>query len=141
STKLDGYALAGRLSYFLWSTLPDEQLLAAARKGELTKPAVLRAEVERMLNDPRAQRFTENFCGQWLDLRKINATVPDPQLYGEYDPFLFWSMPRETELFFEEILAKDLSLLDFVHSDWSMLNERLAKHYGIAGVHGGELRK
>src|SRR5262249_22044741 len=104
STWLDGYALASRLSYFLWSTLPDEALRAAAAKGELAEPAKLRAQVERLLNDPRAHRFTENFCGRWLDLRKINATVPDPQLYGEYDPFLFWSMPRETELFFEEIL-------------------------------------
>jgi hypothetical protein len=94
-----------------------------------------------MLKDPKAHRFTDNFTGQWLDLRKINATVPDPQLYGEYDPFLFWSMPRETELFFEEILGKDLSLLDFVHSEWSMLNERLAQHYGIAGILGGELRR
>jgi hypothetical protein len=102
---------------------------------------VLRAQVERMLNDPRARRFTANFAGQWLDLRNINATSPDPQIYGEFDDFLFWSMPRETELFFEEVLKKDLSLLDFVHSDWGFLNQRLAQHYGIAGVFGGELRK
>jgi hypothetical protein len=141
STKLDDYALASRLSYFLWSTLPDDELMTAARKGGLSKPEALRAQVERMLKDKKAHRFTENFCGQWLDLRKINATVPDPQLYVEYDPYLFWSMPRETELFFEEILARDRSVLEFVHSNWSMLNERLARHYGVPGFDGGELRK
>jgi mono/diheme cytochrome c family protein len=138
---LDDYAVASRLSYFLWSSAPDEQLRQLAAKGELTKPEVRRAQVERMLNDPKANRFTANFAGQWLDLRNINATSPDPQIYGEFDDFLFWSMPRETEMFFEEILHADHSLTDFVHSDWSFLNERLAKHYGIANVAGGELRK
>lgn len=84
STRLDDYALASRLSYFLWSTLPDDELLEAARKGELHQPQVLRAQVERMLNAPRAHRFTDNFAGQWLDLRKIDATIPDPQLYGDF---------------------------------------------------------
>ena len=78
---------------------------------------------------------------EWLDLRNINATSPDPQIYGEFDDFLFWSMPRETEAFFEEILSKDLSLSSFVHSDWTFLNQRLAQHYGIKDVFGGELRK
>jgi hypothetical protein len=139
--KLDDYAIASRLSYFLWSSLPDDELFKLAAKGELTKPAVLRAQTERLLNDPKARRFTANFAGQWLDLRNINATSPDPQIYGEFDDFLFWSMPRETELFFEEVLGNDLSVLDFVHSDWTFLNQRLAKHYGIADVAGGELRK
>ncbi len=89
----------------------------------------------------KAHRFTANFAGQWLDLRSINATSPDPQIYGEFDDFLFWSMPRETELFFEEILRADRSLTEFVHSDWTFLNQRLAQHYGIADVFGGELRK
>jgi len=139
--KLDDYAIASRLSYFLWSSMPDEELFKLAAKGELAKPAVLRAQAERLLNDPKSRRFTANFAGQWLDLRNINATSPDPQIYGEFDDFLFWSMPRETELFFEEILRNDLSVLDFVHSDWTFLNQRLAKHYGIADVAGGELRK
>src|SRR5262249_4243589 len=104
---LDDYAVASRLSYFLWSSMPDDTLFALAKKGELKKPAVLRAQVERMLKDPKARRFTANFAGQWLDLRNINATSPDPQIYGEFDDFLFWSMPRETELFFEEVLGKD----------------------------------
>ncbi len=139
--RLDDYAVAARLSYFLWSSMPDAELFALAAKGELTKPAMLKTQTERMLNDPKARRFTANFAGQWLDLRSINATSPDPQLYGEFDDFLFWSMPRETELFFEEILKNDLSLTNFVHSDWSYLNQRLAQHYGISGVAGGELRK
>jgi hypothetical protein len=138
---LDDHAVAARLSYFLWSSLPDSELLQCAAKGELRKPAVLRTQVERMLKDPKAARFTANFAGQWLDLRNINATSPDPQLYAEFDDFLFWSMPRETELFFEEVLRSDLSLTDFVHSDWSFLNQRLAQHYGITGIAGGELRK
>lgn len=138
--KLDDYAVAARLSYFFWSTSPDEELIELAAKGELTKPAVLKSEVERLLNDPRAHRFTENFVGQWLDLRKIDDTTPDPKLYGEYDDFLFWSMPNETNRFFEEILRHDRPLTDFTHSDWSCLNERLAKHYDIPGVFGGELR-
>ena len=139
--RLDDDAVASRLSYFLWSTLPDAELSALAAKGDLTKPAILRAQVERMLNHPKAARFTANFAGQWLDLRSINATSPDPQIYGEFDDFLFWSMPRETERFFEEILKNDLSLVNFVDSDWSFLNQRLAQHYGISDVAGGEMRK
>lgn len=141
SIRLDEYALASRLSYFLWSTYPDEELLALAAKGELSKPAVLHAQVERMLAAPKSQRFTRNFVGQWLELRKIDATIPDPHLYGDFDGVLLWSMPRETEAFFAEVLRNDLSVLEFVDSDWSMLNERLATHYGIAGVVGNELRK
>jgi hypothetical protein len=138
---LDDYAIASRLSYFLWSSMPDDELIALAAKGELKKPEVRRKQVDRMLNDPKGHRFTANFAGQWLDLRNINATSPDPQIYTEYDDFLFWSMPRETELFFEEILRNDLPLTDFVQSNWTFLNERLAQHYGIPGVIGGELRK
>ncbi|MEN9574828.1 MAG: hypothetical protein RL514_2683 [Verrucomicrobiota bacterium] len=137
---LDDYAIASRLSYFLWSTLPDDELTALAAKRELRKPAVLRAQVERMLGDPRSQRFIENFTGQWLELRKINATTPDG-MYGEFDPFLLWSMPQETQLFFREMLQHDRSVAEFVHSDWTMLNSRLAQHYGIDGVKGGELRR
>jgi mono/diheme cytochrome c family protein len=141
SVKLDDYALASRLSYFLWSSLPDDELFAIAAKGELAKPAILHAQVERMLADPKSSRFTANFAGQWLELRNINATSPDPQLYGEFDPALFWAMPRETELCFEEILRHDRDLTEFVSSDWTFLNERLAQHYGISGVLGGEMRK
>lgn len=138
---LDAYAVASRLSYFLWSSLPDEELLAVASRDELRQPAVLRAQVERMLKDNRSQRFIENFTGQWLELRKIDATLPDPKLYAEFDAFLSWSMLRETQLFFSEVLQHDHSVAEFIHSDWTMLNTRLAKHYGIEGVTEGPLRR
>ncbi len=141
SPQLDNFALASRLSYFLWSTLPDDELLELAKQGKLSDSAVLKAQVERMLASPRAARFTENFVGQWLDLRKINATIPDPQLYGDFDGTLLWAMPRETYGFFNEVLKNNRSLLEFVDSDWSILNERLAKHYGIPGVSGNDMRK
>jgi hypothetical protein len=141
TARLDDYALASRLSYFLWSTAPDAELLTLASKGELHQPAVLRAQVERMLNSPLAHRFTTNFTGQWLDLRRIDFTIPDPVLYSDFDPLLLWSMPRETELFFEEVLRGDHSLLNFVDSDWSMLNERLGILYGVPGLSGSELKK
>lgn len=138
---LDDHAVASRLSYFLWSTLPDDELAAVAARGELRKPEVLRAQVERMLDDDRAQRFIDNFTGQWLELRKINDTSPDRGMYREFDDFLLWSMPWETRLYFGEMLRHDRSVAEFVHSDWTMLNSRLAQHYGIDGVHGGELRR
>ncbi len=139
--KLDDYAIASRLSYFLWSSLPDEELLSLAEKGKLNKPETLRAQVERMLKDPKAKRFTEDFVGQWLDLKKIDATSPDGQRYAEFDEFLFWSIQQETLAFFDEVLKNDLSLVNFTDSDWACLNERLAQHYGIPGVYGGEIRK
>jgi mono/diheme cytochrome c family protein len=136
-----GFELASRLSYFLWSSLPDDELFRLAAGGTLHEPAVLRAQVERMLADPRAQRFTRNFVGQWLDLREIDFTTPDRQLYPEFDELLQVSSVRETELFFDELLAKDLSVLNFIDSDFSMLNERLAKHYGVDGVTGQQFRR
>jgi hypothetical protein len=139
--SLDDYAVASRLSYFLWSTLPDDELTALAARGELRKPAVLRAQVERMLDDERSQRFIDAFTGQWLELRKIDATSPDRSLYGEFDDFLRWSMPLETQMYFGEMVRHDRSVTEFVHSDWTMLNSRLAQHYGIDGVHGGDLRR
>lgn len=138
---LSDYELACRLSYFLWSTMPDDVLLELAAKGELGKSETLHAQVERMLNDPRAHAFTENFTGQWLNTRDVFATTPEMSLYRDYDDLLGQSMVRETQLFFEEMLKGDRSLLEFVHCDWSILNERLAKHYGIAGVKGQSFRK
>lgn len=139
--KLDDYALASRLSYFLWSSMPDEELLAAAAKSELTKPDVLRAQVERMLKDSRSRAFVQNFTGQWLDLRNIDATTPDQKLYPEADELLIVSMVQETETFFEELLNHDLSVTNLIHSDFAMLNSRLATHYGVDGVQGEEFRK
>lgn len=134
--RLDDFALASRLSYFLWSSLPDEELLALAEQGKLHEPAELRQQVERMLRDRKASAFTENFAGQWLSLRSIDATMPDSMLYPEHDDVLQVSMVKEVLLFFEEVLRNDLSLTNFTASDFSLLNGRLARHYGIPGVAG-----
>ncbi len=139
--KLDGHALAARLSYFLWSTMPDAELLAAAVKGDLSKPAGLRAQTERLLNHPKARAFTTDFTGQWLALRNLEFTTPDARLYPEFDELLRVSMEQETHAFFGELLVKNLSVLNFVESDFAMLNERLAKHYGIPGVSGLDVRR
>ena len=139
--KLDDFALASRLSYFLWSTMPDEELLALAEQRKLSQPAVLRAQVERLLNHPRAAAFAENFTGQWLGLRDIDFTMPSHILYPDFDDLLKVSMLREAELFFTEILRHNLSLTNFVASDFAMLNGRLAQHYSIPGVNGFEFRK
>ncbi len=139
--RLDPYAVASRLSYFLWSAAPDEKLLALAKEGTLAEPAVLREQVERMLRDPKSNAFTTNFTGQWLDLRKIDFTQPDKTLYPEFDPLLQKSMVDETRAFFQELLDHDLSVSNVVHSDFAMLNERLAEHYAIAGVTGLMIRK
>jgi hypothetical protein len=139
--KLDDFALASRLSYFLWSTTPDEELLGLAGRCELGHPDVLREQVERMLKDPKAAAFTENFTGQWLGLRDIDFTVPDPRLYPEFDDMLKEAMVKEVRLFFDAVLKDDLSLTNFVASDFTMLNDRLAKHYGVPGVEGRRFRK
>ncbi len=139
--RLNDFDLAARLSYFLWSTLPDDALIAVAAAGELGNTEVLRQQVEGMLRDPKAQAFTENFTGQWLSLRKLTDTKPDPRVYPEFDELLELSLPQETHRFFDEILREDRSVLEFVHSDWSMLNERLATLYGIPGVKGYTIRK
>ncbi len=121
--------------------MPDETLLAVAAEGELRKPGVLRAQVERMLALPKAKAFTENFTGQWLGLRDIAANTPDKVLYPEFEELLQWSAERETHLFFEELLKQNLSVKNFVDSDFAMLNGRLATHYGIPDVHGVAFRK
>ncbi len=139
--KLDAFALASRLSYFLWSTMPDEELLTLAEQGKLDRSDTLRAQVERMLQHAKAAAFTENFTGQWLGLRDIDFTLPSHILYPDFDDMLKVSMIRETELFFAEVLKNDLSLTNFITSDFTMLNGRLAKHYGIPGVEGWAFRK
>jgi len=139
--KLDDFALASRLSYFLWCTMPDEELIALAEQKKLAQPDVLRGQVERLLKSPKASAFTENFVGQWLGLRDLDFTEPSHILYPEYDAMLRVSMLKETELFFAEVLKDDLSLTNFVASDFTMLNGRLAKHYGIPGIDGYAFRK
>lgn len=125
--ELDHHALVNRLAYFLTSLPPDAELLAA----DVTKPDVLRAHTERLLKSPRARGFTENFTGQWLELRKMDATIPDPSLYGDFDGTLLWAMPEETRRFFDDVLQNDRSVLEFVDSSWTLVNRRLAEHYGI----------
>jgi mono/diheme cytochrome c family protein len=141
ATTIDDFALAARLSYFLWSSLPDDDLLALARRGELREPGVLRTQVERMLDDPKSQRFVESFTDQWLKLRDIDFTVPDVDLYPEYNPLLRRAMLDETRAFFREVLDRDLSVQSFLDSDFAMLNGPLAEFYGIAGVEGLEIRR
>ncbi len=138
---LDDHALASRLSYFLWSTTPDDELLRLAAAGRLHDPATLRAQTERLLASPKAHALTRNFCGQWLNLRAIEATTPDRHLYPEFDDLLQQAMVRETESFFEEVLRHNLGVATLLDSDFAMLNRRLAEHYGIPGVSGEEFRR
>ena len=141
NTELTDYQLAERLAFFLWSSLPDEPLLKVAAAKKLSDPAELRKQVDRMLNDPKAERFLENFLGQWLDLRLIDFTSPDSELYPEFDSLLKWSMVEETKAFFRELMTDDLSVSNIIDSDFAMLNDRLAKLYKIPGVRGIHLRK
>ncbi len=135
------FEFASRLSYFLWSSMPDEQLLAQASAGHLRRADVLAAQMDRMLADPKSQAFVENFVGQWLGLRRLGATTPDALKFPGYNRWLEESMRQETELFFQELLQKDLSVLNFIDSDFTYLNDVLARHYRIEGVEGGAFRR
>lgn len=139
--KLDNYALANRLSYFLWNSMPDERLTQFATNGTLQDPGILRAETERLLKDGRSGRFVEDFLGQWLKLRSIAANDPDKKLYPEFSPYLQESMIAETRAYFRELLDRDLDASHLVRSDFAMLNEKLATHYGIGGVTGPQIRR
>lgn len=139
SYTLSDYELATRLSYFLWSTMPDEELLEHAWKGTLRQN--LDAQVTRMLANPKAIALTKNFAGQWLEMRKLETVQPDRRKFRDYNPKLAEDMRTETERFFQSIVEEDRSVLDLISADYSFLNERLAKHYGIDGVYGEEFRK
>ena len=136
--EVDDYTLASRLSYFLWSSMPDDELFRLAAPGKLRDPQVRRVLVDRMLNDPKIERFVDNFTGQWLDLREIEFTTPDKLLYPEYDELLLRSMVEETRGFFRHVLNHNLSVANFIKSDFAVLNQRLADHYGIPGIRGHE---
>jgi len=139
--KLDDFAIASRLSYFLWKSMPDEALASLAASGRLRDATVLHQQVERLLSDARSQRFVEDFLGQWLKLRRIAANDPDHKLYPEFSAYLQDSMVAETRAYFRELLAKDLGARYLVKSDFAMLNEKIAVHYGIPGVVGPQIRR
>ncbi len=141
--QLDDHALASRLSYFLWNTAPDDELLALAAKGSLHRPKVLRAQTDRLLADPRSRRFVDAFLAYWLQLRKIQVNSPDNDLYPDYylDDLLTESAEAETQGFFAELLRANLPARNLIASDFVMANERLASHYGLPGVEGVALRR
>jgi len=138
---LDDIALASRLSFFLWSSLPDEELLSLAGSGELSNAESLEKQAHRMLADPRSQSLVNNFADQWLYLRNIDSITPDARLFPDFDDNLRQALRRETELLFESILREDRSVLDLLKSDETFLNERLAKHYGIPHIYGTQFRR
>ena len=134
-------ALASRLSFFLWSSIPDEPLLTVAERGQLKDPVVLEQQVRRMLADPRANRLVENFTGQWLWLRNLPAHHPDRSLFPEFDDTLRDAARRETEMLFAAVLREDRPVLELLTADYTSVNERLARHYGIPGVYGTRFRR
>jgi hypothetical protein len=135
---VDAYEMASRLSYFLWSSMPDQRLLDLASTGDLMKEDVLRQQVGRMAKDPKAERFVNHFTDLWLDLDQIEFTTPSAQLYPEYDELLLHAMLGETRSFFRYVLEENLDVSNFVDSDFTFLNQRLAHHYGVEGVVGHE---
>jgi len=141
SGSLDDFSIASRLSYFLWSSMPDQELLGLAENGRLSNPATLRSQVERMLNHSKAEAFIQNFTDSWLDLIEIDFTTPDSKLYPEFDSILKHSMLGETRAFIRELIDEDLSVTNIIDSNFTMLNERLAQHYGIEGVRGNGYQK
>ncbi len=139
--RISDIELASRLSFFLWSSIPDDQLLDLATEGKLHDPAVLEHQTRRMLADPRSQAFTTNFAGQWLSLRRLPDIVPDPFLFPDYGDTLALAFQRETELFFDSIVREDRPALDLLTADYTFVNERLAQHYGIPNVKGVNFRR
>src|SRR6185369_1224645 len=133
--------LASRLSFFLWSSIPDAELLDLAARGKLSEPATLEQQVRRMLLDPRSEALVTSFADQWLYLRNLAAAGPDARLFPDFDDNLRQAMRRETELLFEEVVREDRSVLGLLKSDHTYLNERLAKHYGVPHVYGPRFRK
>jgi hypothetical protein len=139
--RISDIDLASRLSFFLWSTGPDDQLLKLATQGRLKDPVVLEQQVRRMLKHPKAEALAVNFAGQWLNLRGLDATAPLPLIYPDFDDPLRQAMRREVELLFDAIVREDRNVLDLLTADYTFVNERLAKHYGIAGIYGSQFRR
>jgi hypothetical protein len=140
--KLSDLEVASRLSFFLWSSIPDERLLDLAERGQLTTPQTLEKETRRMLADPRAlDSLVDDFTGQWLNLRRVPETVVDPEKYPNYDESLLQGFRRETELFVGSTVREDRSVIDLLNADYTFVNERLARHYGIPGIYGNRFRR
>lgn len=139
--RISNLELASRLSFFLWSSIPDEELLTAAVRGDLHQPAVLQQQVKRMLADERSRMLVTNFADQWLYLRNLASITPDMRAFPDFDDNLRKSFRKETHLFFESVMREDRSVLDLLRADYSFLNERLAKHYGVPNVYGSRFRK
>jgi hypothetical protein len=135
------FELASRLSYFLWSSMPDDELLDLAEAGKLRRPAVLEAQVKRMLDDPRSAALADNFAGQWLEVRNLDSVKPDPQKFSSWSPSLRDAMKAETRLFFEAMLRENRAMIEFLDARFTYLNDQLASHYGIEGVTGPEFRR
>jgi hypothetical protein len=133
--------LASRLSFFLWSSIPDDELLDAAAHGKLKTPAGIEQQVRRMLADARSIALVNNFADQWLYLRNLSSTNPDMRLFPDFDDNLRQAFRKETELFFESIMREDRSVLDLLRANYTFVNERLAKHYGIPNVYGSRFRR
>ena len=141
SRTVDRYEMASRLSYFLWSSMPDDALLDAAESGRLDSPEGVRVQARRMLADRKSSALVKNFGGQWLHLRNLADAQPDAERFPEFDEPLRESMRQETEMFLENVIREDRSVLEFIESDYAYLNERLADHYGVEGIKGAEFRR
>ena len=139
--EVSDHDLASRLSFFLWSSIPDDELLTLAEQGKLRDPAVLRQQTRRMLNDTRSQALIGNFAGQWLYMRNLATLKPDPETFPEFDESLRRSLQQQTELFFESILREDRSVLDLLSANYTFLNQRLAEHYGVPNIFGPQFRR
>ena len=141
SYRISDMELASRLSFFLWSRIPDEELLAVAAQGKLREPAVLEKQVLRMLADPRSEALVTNFAGQWLYLRNLDSSSPVSDVFPDFDDNLRQAFKRETELFFDSIIREDRNVVDLLTADYTFVNERLARHYGIPNIYGSHFRR
>ena len=139
--RISDSELASRMSFFLWSSIPDDELLDVAIRGDLRAPGVLEKQVRRMLADPRSKSLVTNFAEQWLYLRNLSSSMPDMRLFTDFDDNLRRSFRTETEMFIESVMREDRSVLELLRADYTFLNERLAKHYGIPNVYGSRFRK
>jgi len=139
--RVSDVALASRLSFFLWSSIPDDELLNAAAQGKLHEPAVLEREVRRMLADPKSEALVDNFAEQWLFLRNLKSSSPDLEAFPDFDDNLRQAMREETRLFFRSIVNEDRSVMDLLNADYTFVNERLARHYGIPNIYGSQFRR